>query len=102
MAHQHFRLMSIELDPSEEVAAVRAMATAEAAELITGRFLTGERIESGEIGKDGRRLIGLLAQQAVRLHDGTGKIPGTDPIFPVTTEIYDSLCIVVNGLMEDW
>lgn len=102
MTKQHFRLMSIELDPDEEVAAVRAMATAEAAALISERFLTGERIESGETGQDGRRLISLLAQQAVRLHDGTGKIRGDDPIAPVSSEIYDSLCIVVNGLMEDW
>lgn len=101
MTKQHFRLMSIELNPDEEVTAVHAMATAEAADLITERFLTGERFDSGEIGKDGRRLIVLLAPQVTRLHDGTGKVTGLDPAHEITFEIYDSLCIVIFGLMEE-
>lgn len=98
--NQHFRLMSVEFDPDEEVTAVRAQADPEAYGLITERFFVG--VKTVDTAKDGSRLIELRTEGIVKLHDVTGKIPGTDPIYPLTTEIWSSLCIVVNGLMEDW
>jgi hypothetical protein len=53
-------------------------------------------------GTNQRRLIELPTPQVTRLHSLTGKFTGDDPLYPVTTEIYDSLCAVINGLMEEW
>jgi|HubBroStandDraft_3_1064219.scaffolds.fasta_scaffold1160549_1 hypothetical protein len=100
-AKQQFRITSIQLDPDENVAAVHAMATAAAYEVITG-MLTGERVQAGEPGPDGRRLVTLLRPAADRLRSLTGSIRGTDPQYPVTTEIWDSMCLVQALTGEDW
>lgn len=100
MPKLNFRLMSIMLDVDEEVAAVTAMATEDAARVIAGLGTTD--LQSGHVGQDGRRLVTLSRPVIEKLHDATGKINGLDPRHEITTEIYDSLCIVVNGLMEDW
>jgi hypothetical protein len=97
---QSFRVTSIELDPEEEVSAVRVQVTARAYEVITGQLLTGETVKTLDHGND-HRLIELLTPQVTRLHSLTGKFSGDDPLYPVTTEIYDSLCMVVYGLMEE-
>ena len=99
MTKMNFRVTSIELDPDEDVTAVRAMATAEAARVIAG--FGGIEPPSVPVGPDGPRLMTFSVPQIMKLHEATGKIRGDDPVYPVTTEIYDSLCMVIYGLIED-
>jgi len=97
---QHFRITSIQLDQDEDVASVCARATDATCDVIAG-MLPGDPGWLGEPAPDGYRKVTLQRPAMGRMHFLTGKIRGTDPRHEVTGEIYDSLCMVIYGLIED-
>jgi hypothetical protein len=45
--------------------------------------------------------VDLPAGEAQALFHAAGKIRGTDPVYPFSREVYDSLAPVIYGLIED-
>ena len=87
MIKNSFRITGIELDEGEEVLAVTAAASDAALRVITEMLGTAPQVSGGAVR--------LPVSAMVTLHAAAGNITGH-----VATEIYDSLCLVIYGLME--
>ena len=97
MADRQFRLRSIGFDAGEEVAEVAAAVTGKARELITtlvGELVALPVVEGGEL------VVILPVADALKLFAVAGQTRGTDPDHEILHEVYNSLSVVVYGLIE--
>jgi hypothetical protein len=100
MAQLHFRITDIALDEEEDVTALTAVVDRGIFEVITGILpkvtTTDERRGGTEM------VITLPIADAQKVWRECGRMTGADPRYAKgTTEIYDSMCMVVYGLMGE-
>jgi hypothetical protein len=102
----HFRIASVGFDGDEEVASVTAVVSLEASRIIAG-LLGKDILETSFVqcpshpGCRDHVSVTIPADGAVQLFGACGKISGPDPRHEVTTEAWNSLSMVVYGIMGE-
>ena len=97
MSNPKFRLTSIVFDESEEVSAVTAAAGTSTLAVIR-EFLGNV---PWTVVSESESSVTLPVAEMLKLFRACGSLPGTDPRYEHTHPIYNSLSLVVYGLIEE-
>ena len=96
MSNPKFRLASVAFDENEDVSAVTAAVSTSTLGVI--REFLGD--VPWTVLSETESAVTIPAPEVLRLFRACGKLPGTDPRYEHTHEVYDSLSLVVYGLIE--
>jgi len=94
-----FRVTGIKLDDDEELAAVTALASGDALRVLRG--MGGPDLRVQDIPASRWHVVDLDLGEMRKLRDATGKMTHLDPQHAITTQVYDSLCLVLYALLDD-
>lgn len=91
------RVSSVAFDEDQEVSAVTIIVSTGTLEVIRG-YLPGT---TWIVRSETENEVTLPVQDMLTVFRHSGRMTGVDPRYPHTHEIYDSLCMVVHGLMDN-
>lgn len=95
MSKAGFRITSIAFDDAEEVKSATAIASGASLAFVRAHALEAQ-IADGDPAQ-----VTLPAAVIVRLHREAGRLTGTHPEHEGSHPVYNSLCWVIYGLIED-